>query len=68
MQGYAWPFYKPVDAEMLGLHDYYEIIKKPMDLGSIKVKITMEMAIYEKKNKKKRPTKIDTTLKKLLEF
>jgi hypothetical protein len=68
LQGYAWPFYKPVDAEMLGLHDYYEIIKKPMDLGSIKVKITMEMAIYEKKNKKKRPTKIDTTLKKLLEF
>ena len=67
MQGYAWPFYKPVDAEMLGLHDYYEIIKKPMDLGSIKVKITMEMAIYEKKTKK-RPTKIDTTLKKLLEF
>lgn len=53
---------------MLGLHDYYEIIKKPMDLGSIKVKITMEMAIYEKKNKKKRPTKIDTTLKNLLEF
>lgn len=36
-QEYAWPFYKPVDAEMLGLHDYYEIIKKPMDLGSIKV-------------------------------
>jgi hypothetical protein len=68
LQGYAWPFYKPVDAEMLGLHDYYEIIKKPMDLGSIKVKITMEMAIYEKKNKKKRPTKIDTTLKNLLEF
>jgi hypothetical protein len=66
LQGYAWPFYKPVDAEMLGLHDYYEIIKKPMDLGSIKVKITMEMAIYEKK--KKRPTKIDTTLKNLLEF
>lgn len=36
---YAWPFYKPVDAEMLGLHDYYEIIKKPMDLGSIKKKM-----------------------------
>jgi hypothetical protein len=53
LQGYAWPFYKPVDAEMLGLHDYYEIIKKPMDLGSIKVKITMEMAIYEKKKQKK---------------
>lgn len=36
-QGYAWPFYKPVDAEWLGLHDYHEIVKKPMDLGSVKV-------------------------------
>ncbi|CAE1317378.1 Bromodomain-containing protein 4B,Bromodomain testis-specific protein,Bromodomain-containing protein 3,Bromodomain-containing protein 4,Homeotic protein female sterile,Bromodomain-containing protein 4A,Bromodomain-containing protein 2 [Acanthosepion pharaonis] len=37
--GYAWPFYKPVDAELLGLHDYHDIIKKPMDLGSIKQKM-----------------------------
>ncbi|XP_021349026.1 bromodomain-containing protein 3-like isoform X3 [Mizuhopecten yessoensis] len=36
---YAWPFYKPVDATLLGLHDYHEIIKKPMDLGSIKRKL-----------------------------
>lgn len=36
-QGYAWPFYKPVDAELLGLHDYHEIIKHPMDLGTVKV-------------------------------
>ena len=36
-QLYAWPFYKPVDAALLGLHDYHEIIKKPMDLGTIKV-------------------------------
>lgn len=36
---YAWPFYKPVDANLLGLHDYHEIIKKPMDLGSIKKKL-----------------------------
>ncbi|XP_060069742.1 bromodomain-containing protein 3-like [Ylistrum balloti] len=36
---YAWPFYKPVDANLLGLHDYHEIIKKPMDLGSIKRKL-----------------------------
>lgn len=35
--GYAWPFYKPVDAAMLGLTDYHDIIKHPMDLGSIKV-------------------------------
>ncbi|XP_012252969.2 homeotic protein female sterile-like isoform X2 [Athalia rosae] len=37
--GYAWPFYKPVDAELLGLHDYHEIIKKPMDLGTVKNKM-----------------------------
>ncbi|EZA59817.1 Bromodomain testis-specific protein [Ooceraea biroi] len=36
---YAWPFYKPVDAELLGLHDYHEIIKKPMDLGTVKSKM-----------------------------
>ena len=36
-QGYAWPFYKPVDAELLGLHDYHDVIKKPMDLGTVKV-------------------------------
>jgi len=36
---YAWPFYKPVDAERLGLHDYYKIIKKPMDLGTVKRKL-----------------------------
>lgn len=36
---YAWPFYKPVDAESLGLHDYHDIIKQPMDLGTIKQKM-----------------------------
>ncbi|KAM6472082.1 bromodomain-containing protein 2 isoform 1-T1 [Liasis olivaceus] len=36
---YAWPFYKPVDASALGLHDYHEIIKHPMDLSSIKRKM-----------------------------
>lgn len=34
---YAWPFYKPVDAEALGLHDYHDIIKYPMDLSTVKV-------------------------------
>ncbi|KAG7460317.1 hypothetical protein MATL_G00219910 [Megalops atlanticus] len=38
-EAYAWPFYKPVDADALGLHDYHEIIKHPMDLGTIKVKL-----------------------------
>jgi len=37
--GYAWPFYKPVDANLLGLHDYHDIIKKPMDLGTVKAKM-----------------------------
>ncbi|XP_023248223.1 homeotic protein female sterile [Copidosoma floridanum] len=36
---YAWPFYKPVDAEHLGLYDYHEIIKIPMDLGTVKSKL-----------------------------
>lgn len=34
---YAWPFYEPVDASSLGLHDYHDIIKQPMDLSTIKV-------------------------------
>ncbi|XP_078537985.1 bromodomain-containing protein 4 isoform X3 [Lissotriton helveticus] len=42
---YAWPFYKPVDVEALGLHDYSEIIKHPMDLSTIKVK--MENCEYQ---------------------
>ncbi|XP_045546674.1 bromodomain-containing protein 4 isoform X3 [Salmo salar] len=36
---YAWPFYKPVDAHALGLHDYHIIIKHPMDLGTVKDKL-----------------------------
>ncbi|XP_026090822.1 bromodomain-containing protein 3-like isoform X4 [Carassius auratus] len=36
---YAWPFYKPVDAEALELHDYHEIIKHPMDLSTVKKNI-----------------------------
>ncbi|KAG1370013.1 transcription factor GTE6 [Cocos nucifera] len=33
---WAWPFMKPVEVEALGLHDYYEVIKKPMDFSTIK--------------------------------
>uniref|UniRef100_A0AAV2KYB1 Bromodomain-containing protein 2 n=1 Tax=Knipowitschia caucasica TaxID=637954 RepID=A0AAV2KYB1_KNICA len=33
---YAWPFYTPVDAMVLGLHDYHEVIKQPMDLGTVR--------------------------------
>ncbi|XP_035246633.1 bromodomain-containing protein 3-like isoform X5 [Anguilla anguilla] len=36
---YAWPFYKPVDADALQLHDYHEIIKHPMDLSTVKKKM-----------------------------
>lgn len=35
---YTWPFYKPVDTEALGLHDYHDIIMQPMDLGTIRVR------------------------------
>lgn len=37
---YAWPFYEPVDAEALQLHDYHDIIKYPMDLSTVKVHTT----------------------------
>jgi hypothetical protein len=30
-----------VDADLLGLHDYHDIIKKPMDLGTVKVGFTV---------------------------
>lgn len=33
-----------VDVEALGLHDYYQIIKKPMDLGTIKDR--MDKGLY----------------------
>ncbi|XP_028297238.1 bromodomain testis-specific protein-like [Gouania willdenowi] len=39
---YAWPFYTPVDAVALGLPDYHHIIKKPMDLGTIKEKMDQQ--------------------------
>lgn len=35
---YAWPFYAPVDVVALGLHDYYDIVKQPMDLSTIRVR------------------------------
>ncbi|KAL2341736.1 hypothetical protein Fmac_009676 [Flemingia macrophylla] len=36
---WAWPFMDPVDVEGLGLHDYYEIIEKPMDFSTVKRKM-----------------------------
>uniref|UniRef100_A0A3B4VA16 Bromo domain-containing protein n=1 Tax=Seriola dumerili TaxID=41447 RepID=A0A3B4VA16_SERDU len=43
---YAWPFYKPVDAEALQLHDYHDIIKYPMDLSTVKVHIYIYIYSY----------------------
>lgn len=34
---YAWPFYQPVDR--VSVPDYYDIIKSPMDLGTIRSKL-----------------------------
>ncbi|KAL7105635.1 hypothetical protein ACP275_07G056300 [Erythranthe tilingii] len=36
---WAEPFMKPVDAIGLGLHDYYQVIEKPMDFSTIKSKM-----------------------------
>ncbi|KAG6416866.1 hypothetical protein SASPL_124307 [Salvia splendens] len=33
---HGWVFNKPVDTVALGLHDYFEIIRNPMDLGTVK--------------------------------
>ncbi|KAI9138386.1 hypothetical protein BKA69DRAFT_1040962 [Paraphysoderma sedebokerense] len=35
----AWPFHEPVDAVALNIPTYYEIIKCPMDLATIKKKL-----------------------------
>jgi hypothetical protein len=34
-----------VDADLLGLHDYHDIIKKPMDLGTVKVGFSVFTAV-----------------------
>ncbi|GKV26595.1 hypothetical protein SLEP1_g35865 [Rubroshorea leprosula] len=37
---HGYIFNTPVDTVGLGLHDYYDIIKNPMDLGTVKSRIT----------------------------
>ncbi|XP_057501549.1 transcription factor GTE2-like isoform X1 [Actinidia eriantha] len=37
---HGWVFNKPVDADSLGLHDYHQIIKHPMDLGTVKLRLS----------------------------
>lgn len=36
---HAWPFHTPVDTVKLSLPDYFDIIKKPMDMGSIRKRL-----------------------------
>uniref|UniRef100_UPI00358F8632 bromodomain-containing protein 3-like n=1 Tax=Myxine glutinosa TaxID=7769 RepID=UPI00358F8632 len=36
---FAWPFHQPVDVSKLNLPDYYEIIKHPMDMGTIRKRL-----------------------------
>ncbi|XP_057492842.1 transcription factor GTE7-like [Actinidia eriantha] len=37
---HGWVFNKAVDAASLGLHDYHQIIKHPMDLGMVKLRLS----------------------------
>jgi hypothetical protein len=37
---FGWVFNKPVDPVALGLHDYFAIIKYPMDLGTIRTRLS----------------------------
>ncbi|KAF5790028.1 putative chromatin remodeler Bromodomain family [Helianthus annuus] len=39
----SWVFNKPVDVVAFGLHDYHQIIKSPMDLGSVKLNLSKNM-------------------------
>nr|XP_027118847.1 transcription factor GTE6-like isoform X1 [Coffea arabica] len=36
---WAGPFMQPVDVEGLGLHDYFDVIEKPMDFSTVKSKM-----------------------------
>ncbi|XP_010915598.1 transcription factor GTE4 isoform X2 [Elaeis guineensis] len=36
---HGWVFNSPVDVKALGLHDYFSIIKHPMDLGTVKSRL-----------------------------
>ena len=36
---FAWPFLEPVNTIKLGLPDYYQVIKNPMDLSTIKMRL-----------------------------
>jgi histone acetyltransferase len=35
----AWPFLEPVNAKDTGAYDYYDVVKNPMDLGTIQERL-----------------------------
>ena len=35
----AWIFHEPVNPEKLNIPDYYDIIRQPMDFGTVKMKL-----------------------------
>ncbi|KAK9674484.1 hypothetical protein RND81_12G235600 [Saponaria officinalis] len=37
---HGWVFNVPVDVNKFGIHDYFDIIKNPMDLGTVKTRLT----------------------------
>jgi len=38
-QEHSWPFHKPVDPVKLNIPDYFDIVKEPIDLGTIKKRL-----------------------------
>ena len=39
---YAWPFLEPVDTVALNIPDYHDVVKQPMDLGTVSKKVAHE--------------------------
>lgn len=37
--GYARPFYYPIDAKLMNLDNYHDVVEVPMDLGTVKRKL-----------------------------
>ena len=44
-QSFAWPFLQPVDPVALGIPDYFNVVKHPMDLSTIRRKL--DDAVYK---------------------
>ncbi|GMP27551.1 hypothetical protein CsSME_00003485 [Camellia sinensis var. sinensis] len=43
---HGWVFNTPVDVVGLGLHDYHQIIKQPMDLGTVKSRLSKKEYVW----------------------